>query len=133
MGCAWNMPANYDPGFENCAGDSGEPMGIYGSSTFHQGEPVTPSAHPVPSSSSCTPLSTIGNGLFVSGISSSAGPGSTSGASSGPQTLAPPASGGASPTGTNDAGSRMASTDVVSLFGLFGRIMMAVCAALFLL
>ena len=25
MGCAWNMPGNYDPGtFENCLGDSGE-------------------------------------------------------------------------------------------------------------
>jgi len=24
MGCFWNMPGNYDPGFDQCAGDSGE-------------------------------------------------------------------------------------------------------------
>ncbi|KAF9015835.1 hypothetical protein BDZ89DRAFT_1076131 [Hymenopellis radicata] len=31
MGCEWNMPANYAAGtFEQCEGDSGEPMGIYG-------------------------------------------------------------------------------------------------------
>ncbi|KAF8069106.1 hypothetical protein FPV67DRAFT_1105941 [Lyophyllum atratum] len=131
MGCAWNMPANYDPGvFENCKGDSGEPMGVYGASTFHQGEPVTPSAHPVPSSSSCAPLSTIGNGLFATGSSTTtAGPSVTSSASSGPQTLAPPSSGGARPTGTNDAASHMTPTDAV--FGLFGWT--AVGAALLLL
>ncbi|KAJ3501165.1 hypothetical protein NLJ89_g9464 [Agrocybe chaxingu] len=67
MGCAWNMPANYDPGFETCVGDSGEPMGVYGMSTFFQGQPVTPSAHARPSSSSCTTLSTIGNGFLISG------------------------------------------------------------------
>ncbi|KIL64124.1 hypothetical protein M378DRAFT_1045249 [Amanita muscaria Koide BX008] len=70
IGCAWNMPANYAPGvFEQCLGDSGQPMGVYGTSTFFQGEPVTPPAHPIPSSSSCTTLSTIGNGFFISGTS----------------------------------------------------------------
>ncbi|PPQ92264.1 hypothetical protein CVT25_008572 [Psilocybe cyanescens] len=72
MGCAWNMPANYGEGFENCQADSGQPMGVYGSSTFHQGEPVTPSAHPIPPSSSCTPFTTIGNGFVISGTSISA-------------------------------------------------------------
>ena len=24
MGCGWNMPGNYDQGFAQCAGDSGE-------------------------------------------------------------------------------------------------------------
>ena len=23
MGCAWNMPGNYNPGFDSCQGDSG--------------------------------------------------------------------------------------------------------------
>lgn len=64
MGCAWNMPANYNAGvFEQCRGDSGQPMGVYGGSTFHQGEPATPPPHPVPSSSSCTTLTSIGNSL----------------------------------------------------------------------
>ncbi|GLB42168.1 putative carbohydrate-binding module family 13 protein [Lyophyllum shimeji] len=122
MGCAWNMPANYNPGvFENCKGDSGQPMGIYGSSTFRQGEPFTPAAHPAPSSSSCTSLSTIGNGLFVTGTSSGA-PVTTSGAS----TLASRTSGGASPTGANDAVSHMTSTD--TMVGLLGW--MVPCAAL---
>ncbi|KAF8888567.1 hypothetical protein BD779DRAFT_449571 [Infundibulicybe gibba] len=68
MGCQWNIPANYDPGvFESCKGDSGQPMGVYGASKFHQGEPATPPPHPAPSSSSCTTLSTIGNGFSISG------------------------------------------------------------------
>jgi hypothetical protein len=68
LGCFWNMPGNYNPGvFEKCQGDSGEPMGVYGSSTFFQGQPNTPPPHPAPSSSLCTTLSTIGNGFIVSG------------------------------------------------------------------
>jgi len=123
MGCAWNMPANYDLGvFENCAGDSGQPMGVYGASTFHQGDAVTPSAHPVPASSSCTSLSTIKNGLFATGTvttqSTSAGAASTAVTTS--------ASRGASPTATNDAVSHM-----TSVFGLFGAA--AVYVALLLL
>jgi len=70
LGCAWNMPADYSPGaFENCQADSGEPMGVYGSSTFFQGQPATPPPHPVPSSSSCTTFSSIGNGYVISGTS----------------------------------------------------------------
>lgn len=75
MGCEWNMPANYAPGvFEQCLGDSAQPMGVYGTSTFYQGEPVTPSAHPIPSSSSCTVFSTISNGqgVLIGGITSTA-------------------------------------------------------------
>ncbi|KJA25451.1 hypothetical protein HYPSUDRAFT_199615 [Hypholoma sublateritium FD-334 SS-4] len=63
MGCQWNMPGNYDGGFDQCAADSGEPMGVYGTSTFFQGQPATPLAHPVPASSLCTATNTIGNGL----------------------------------------------------------------------
>jgi len=72
MGCAWNMPGNYDQGvFENCVGNSGEPMGIYGASTFHQGEPNTPPAHPAPGSSSCQAVSSVGNGAQVTTVSTS--------------------------------------------------------------
>ncbi|KAH7910129.1 hypothetical protein BJ138DRAFT_1153648 [Hygrophoropsis aurantiaca] len=73
MGCTWNMPGNYDEGvFENCVGDSAEPMGVYGSSTFYQGEPSTPAAHPIPSSSKCTTYSTISNGMGLAGGATSA-------------------------------------------------------------
>ncbi|KAG8692296.1 hypothetical protein FRC11_003713, partial [Ceratobasidium sp. 423] len=62
--CEWNVPANYSVGvFEDCKGDTGLPMGIYGSSTFQQGHGATPSAHPIPPSSQCTPYSTVKNGM----------------------------------------------------------------------
>ncbi|KAH9037106.1 hypothetical protein EDB85DRAFT_656751 [Lactarius pseudohatsudake] len=71
MGCDWNMPGNYGPGFDQCAGDSGEPMGVYGGSTFHQGDPATPPGHPAPATSSCSTTSSIGNNLAVTGVNSS--------------------------------------------------------------
>lgn len=77
MGCAWNMPGNYQTGFDQCAGDSGEPMGVYGSSTFQQGGPNTPPPHAAPATSSCVSSSTIGN----SGASSTTSSGATAGAS----------------------------------------------------
>ncbi|KAG2361830.1 hypothetical protein BDR07DRAFT_1408471 [Suillus spraguei] len=83
MGCDWNMPANYSPGvFEQCLGDSAEPMGVYGTSTFYQGMPVTPPAHPIPSSSSCTFFSTISNGqgVLAGGITSTASTPASTGA-----------------------------------------------------
>ncbi|PCH35130.1 hypothetical protein WOLCODRAFT_166063 [Wolfiporia cocos MD-104 SS10] len=88
MGCEWNMPGSYSAGvFERCMGDDGEPMGIYGTSTFKQGQPTTPSAHPVPPTSLCTTVSTIGNGLLVRSISST---NATSGANAtAPPTLTP--------------------------------------------
>ncbi|QRW02748.1 ricin-type beta-trefoil lectin domain protein [Ceratobasidium sp. AG-Ba] len=71
MGCEWNMPGNYKQGeFENCLGDSAQPMGVYGSSTFHQGDPVTPAAHPAPGSSSCKAVSSVGNGALTSSTAS---------------------------------------------------------------
>ncbi|KDQ09656.1 hypothetical protein BOTBODRAFT_36889 [Botryobasidium botryosum FD-172 SS1] len=64
MGCDWNMPANYAAGsFDNCLADSAQPMGVYGTSTFAQGQSVTPSAGTIPASSSCTSFSTISNGI----------------------------------------------------------------------
>ncbi|KAK0436493.1 uncharacterized protein EV420DRAFT_237783 [Desarmillaria tabescens] len=61
MGCAWNMPANYNAGvFESCQGDSGLPMGVYDGSTFQQGQGATPPPHPIPSSSQCTTVTALG-------------------------------------------------------------------------
>jgi len=60
MGCDWNMPANYAPGvFETCDADNDLPMGVYGTSTWHQGTSPTPSAHPVASSSNCVAAPTV--------------------------------------------------------------------------
>ncbi|KAI0754238.1 hypothetical protein C8Q80DRAFT_1296968 [Daedaleopsis nitida] len=65
MGCYWNMPGDYSNSFDSCHGDSGEPMGVYGTSTFHQGQPSTPPAHPVPPKSQCANANTIANGIHV--------------------------------------------------------------------
>ncbi|KAK7055918.1 ricin B-type lectin domain-containing protein [Favolaschia claudopus] len=60
MGCYWNMPANYDAGkFENCDADDDEPMGVYGTSTWYQGQKPTPAAHPAAKSSNCVSLPTV--------------------------------------------------------------------------
>lgn len=65
MGCEWNMPGNYNPGFDQCDGDSGEPMGVYSGSTFYQGDPATPPPHSAPATSSCMTFSTIGNSINI--------------------------------------------------------------------
>ncbi len=41
-------------------------MGVYGGSTFQQGDGNTPAAHPAPASSQCTALTSVGNALAVS-------------------------------------------------------------------
>ena len=48
-----------------------QPMGVYGTSTWFQGQSPTPDAHPAPATSSCVPTSTIGNGLAASTTESS--------------------------------------------------------------
>ncbi|KAG9011438.1 hypothetical protein FRB90_007279 [Tulasnella sp. 427] len=60
MGCQWNMPGDYSNGvFDSCMGDSSEPMGIYGTSTFHQGDPSTPAPHAKPATSQCTTTASL--------------------------------------------------------------------------
>ncbi|KAK0199466.1 hypothetical protein DFS33DRAFT_1457370 [Desarmillaria ectypa] len=39
-----------------------KPMGIYGTSIFHQGDASTPAPHPILSSSQCTTVSVMGGG-----------------------------------------------------------------------
>ncbi|KAF8596342.1 hypothetical protein BDV93DRAFT_572093 [Ceratobasidium sp. AG-I] len=82
-GCEWNIPGNYAQGvFENCVGDSAQAMWMYGSLTFHQGDPATPAAHPAPGSSSCKVVSTIGNApATTSAVTSVVGSGSTAASS----------------------------------------------------
>jgi hypothetical protein len=70
MGCYWNMPANYDSGvFESCLADNDLPMGVYGSSTWHQGTNPTPPPHPEAKSSSCTRYATITGGAVARDLS----------------------------------------------------------------
>jgi hypothetical protein len=70
MGCEWNMPANYSPGkFESCKADNDLPMGVYGTSTWHQGVKPTPAAHPAAKSSSCTPYPSITAGTVKRDLS----------------------------------------------------------------
>jgi hypothetical protein len=104
MGCGWNMPGNYGNGFDQCLGDDGPPMGVYGSSTFNQGEPVTPPAQAPGATSSCTTTSTIGNNLpstqtpaLAVNTTSATGSHTSTGSSSGPTKAAT----------ANGAGARM--------------------------
>jgi len=60
QGCFWNIPANYDPEvYEDCDGDTDQPMGVYGTSTWYQKVEPTPTAHPAASSSNCHSYPTI--------------------------------------------------------------------------
>ncbi|KAK2467250.1 hypothetical protein APHAL10511_000799 [Amanita phalloides] len=60
MGCYWNMPDNYAPGvYENCEGDDDLPMGVYGTSTFHQGDKSTPPPHLPAKTSNCHALPSV--------------------------------------------------------------------------
>ena len=62
MGCFWKEPANYDKGvFEDCEGTEGHYPGIYGTSTFYQGQKHTPRPHLPGSSSNCKKYVTVGN------------------------------------------------------------------------
>ncbi|KAI0821903.1 hypothetical protein BC628DRAFT_1328512 [Trametes gibbosa] len=139
MGCAWNMPGNYAPGsFDRCLADTGEPMGVYGTSTFHQGDPSTPAAHPAPPTSSCTPTSTIGNGLAasasVSTTSGASGASTTSGvsaASSGSGSGSGTASRTDSASGTPSATGGSGNNGAASLLGS-GMEMMVAGAAIVL-
>lgn len=68
------MPGNYDSGyFEDCLGDSGLPMGVYGSSTWQQSEGNTPPAHPKPSSSDCVRVASLTPGSVQLPTPSSSG------------------------------------------------------------
>ncbi|KAH7099229.1 carbohydrate-binding module family 13 protein [Auriculariales sp. MPI-PUGE-AT-0066] len=56
-------PANYDAGvFESCKGDETLPAGVYGTSTWTQGQKPTPAAHPPAASSQCARQATIKSG-----------------------------------------------------------------------
>ncbi|KAI0718729.1 hypothetical protein C8T65DRAFT_706669 [Cerioporus squamosus] len=120
MGCDWNMPGDYSAGsFDSCKGDTGEPMGVYGTSTFRQGQPSTPAAHPAPSKSQCQKVSTIGNGQS---ISAPGAPTTTASSSSGAQATTTASSG--SSQGTSAASSSSGASGVPNNNGaasLFGR------------
>lgn len=67
MGCNFNMPSytGYDAGFESCEGDDAPFVGVYGASTFRQGDALTPEAHPPAASSNCVTTTSISNGLLT--------------------------------------------------------------------
>ncbi|TFK81207.1 hypothetical protein K466DRAFT_347035 [Polyporus arcularius HHB13444] len=136
MGCAWNMPGNYDAGsFDACKGDTGEPMGVYGTSTFRQGQPATPPAHDAPKTSSCSPVSTVGSfaastsasvtgtstststssGAAATGTQRTSGTGSSTGSASPSPTGG--AGNGAAPLQVGSGGLGMMAAGLVAVFG----------------
>ncbi|KAI0302391.1 hypothetical protein B0F90DRAFT_211012 [Multifurca ochricompacta] len=131
MGCAWNMPGDYGSGFNQCAGDTGEPMGVYGSSTFHQGDGRTPPPHPAPATSSCTTVSTIGNSISISGAgptnssSSSVARSTTSSTNSGGSSSVSRTSSGTGPTGSSNAAPSASLPGAGVSFSIFAVILSA--------
>ncbi|KAL5522774.1 hypothetical protein ACEPAG_8792 [Sanghuangporus baumii] len=114
MGCEWNMPASYDAGvFEQCAGDTGEPMGVYGGSTFHQGDAVTPDPHPAPSSSQCSKVATLSNDMVASASSTSGFHSTTTHSSSTRSTATVKASGSESTALATNAASRDFNPNII--------------------
>lgn len=64
MGSSFNEPGAYKSGhFEDCLSDDGLFPGVYGTSTFWQGEPHTPDAHPAARTSSCHTYRTVHQGM----------------------------------------------------------------------
>lgn len=64
MGAYYNTNgAKFQKGvFEDCEGESGPFVGIYGTSTFRQGQKKTPAAHRPAASSDCKQYKTVSNG-----------------------------------------------------------------------
>ncbi|KAF7354879.1 hypothetical protein MSAN_01402400 [Mycena sanguinolenta] len=114
MGCDWNMPGNYGPGFDTCHADSGEAPGVYGGSTFHQGDGATPAPHPAPNPTACTTVSTISNGFIINGTNIAL-PTATSSASGSAITSPASASGSHSGSGSGASQTNSPSSAVASI------------------
>lgn len=126
QGCDWNMPGNYSQGvFEDCKGDTNLPIGIYGSSTFQQGQGATPPAHPIPPSSQCTPYSTVKNGMATLAAGAGASAATTTGTASGTA-----ASIVASATSTASANAAGAKVQWGAMSGTVGAVVCVVGAML---
>ncbi|KAJ9126625.1 hypothetical protein QFC24_001654 [Naganishia onofrii] len=118
LGCGFNMPGDYSQTFSSCQGDAAEYPGIYGSSTFQQGQPSTPAPHAPAATSQCSYVDSLpynGAAAIVtaavsqtSALSSAASSGmsSTSVASSGSSS----ASSSASTSGSSSMSSSSASS-----------------------
>ncbi|KAG8909268.1 hypothetical protein FRC01_007035 [Tulasnella sp. 417] len=153
MGCQWVMPGNYDLGyFDSCLGDTGLPMGIYGTSTFHQGDGRTPSAHPAPKSSSCTRVASLTShaplpsGLSVSSTVTVVGTGKSKYTSliasviSLPTTTPTPAhnvtsfgAAGAAPTTSTSSSSGAVGRNADSMWACFGVVLGSLVGAILVL
>lgn len=74
MGSYFNEPGKYDDGvFEDCLSDDGQFPGVYGTSTFMQGQSHTPKPHAPGKTSQCHTYATVRQGqapnpLFHSGF-----------------------------------------------------------------
>ncbi|KAJ9112127.1 hypothetical protein QFC20_002308 [Naganishia adeliensis] len=57
--CQHIMPGEYGQGFSSCQGDAAEYPGVYGGSTFHQGDSSTPAPHAPAATSQCSYLDSL--------------------------------------------------------------------------
>ncbi|PWN32914.1 uncharacterized protein FA14DRAFT_174580 [Meira miltonrushii] len=132
MGCRWNMPSlsGYTAGiWESCEGEDAPLQGIYGGSTFRQGEAVTPDAHPPAASSDCVQQKSLGNGLYSISSTGPSAPTSTmptSGSGSGSNRGG--STSGSSPTNGAD---RAASNNTSSATSIFQKPSLTAIASTF--
>ena len=64
MGSYFNEPGDYRKhSFDECDGDAGQFPGVYGTSTFWQGQSHTPDPHPPGATSNCHTFSSVHNGI----------------------------------------------------------------------
>ncbi|TBU28068.1 hypothetical protein BD311DRAFT_865698 [Dichomitus squalens] len=71
VGYQGNMPGDYTDGFDSRKDDIGEPTGVSGTSTLHQGKFAASATHPAPATSQCTKVATIGSGSMSASTSTS--------------------------------------------------------------
>ncbi|WWD22890.1 hypothetical protein CI109_107385 [Kwoniella shandongensis] len=93
LSCGFTIPGDTGNGFDSCDGEpTDEAPGVYGGSTFHQGDPTTPAPHPAGATSNCQAYSTIGGGSANVNAVTSAPSGSASASASGSVSLTSSAS-----------------------------------------
>lgn len=64
LGC-WAIPGSFESGFDTCEAAVIEAPGVYGGSTFYQGDASTPAAHAPGATSKCTSYSTVGGATIT--------------------------------------------------------------------
>ncbi|KAJ9124152.1 hypothetical protein QFC22_000949 [Naganishia vaughanmartiniae] len=114
LGCGFNMPGDYGQSFSSCQGDAAEYPGIYGGSTFQQGQPSTPAPHAPAATSQCSYMDSLpynGAAIVTAAVSPS---GSISSVASSGMSSTRASSSGSSSAASTSGSSSIASSSAAS-------------------